>query len=99
LRRLAGIRVLLIVGTLIAGIGFGAGFSGTLRSLLPLANERDRAGLLAVFYVQSYLAFSLPSILIGLLVPELGLPVSAYIYGSAVLVLALISLASMRRAP
>jgi MFS family permease len=91
--------VLLIVGTLVAGIGFGAGFSGIMRTLLPLANERDRAGLLSVFYVESYLAFSLPSILIGLLVPELGLPVSAYIYGSVVLVLALISLASMRRAP
>jgi MFS family permease len=90
---------LLIVGTLIAGIGFGAGFSGTMRTLLPLANERDRAGLLSVFYVESYLAFSLPSILIGLLVPKLGLPVSAYVYGSVVLVLALISLASMRRAP
>jgi MFS family permease len=87
--------VLLISGTLIAGFGFGASFSGIMRTLLPLANERERAGLLSVFYVESYLAFSLPSILIGLLVPELGLPLSAYIYGSVVLVLALVSFVSM----
>jgi MFS family permease len=90
--------VLLIGGTFIAGLGFGSGFSGTMRTLLPLATDRERAGLLSVFYVESYLAFSLPSILIGLLVPELGLQLSAYIYGSVVLVLALISLVSLRRA-
>jgi sugar phosphate permease len=100
---LAGVRfesvILLIAGTFLSGFGFGAAFSGIMRTLLPLADEHERAGLLSVFYVESYLAFSLPSILIGLLVPELGLPVSAYVYGSVVLVLALISLASMRRAP
>jgi MFS family permease len=100
---LGGVRfesvILLIAGTFLAGFGFGAAFSGIMRTLLPLADEHERAGLLSVFYVESYLAFSLPSILIGLLVPELGLPVSAYVYGSVVLVLALISLASMRRAP
>lgn len=100
---LGGVRfesvILLIAGTFLAGFGFGAAFSGIMRTVLPLADEHERAGLLSVFYVESYLAFSLPSILIGLLVPELGLPVSAYIYGSVVLVLALISLASMRRAP
>jgi len=34
----------LLVGTLIAGAGFGATFSGTLRALLPTAEPHQRAG-------------------------------------------------------
>ncbi|HLQ93943.1 MAG TPA: MFS transporter, partial [Xanthobacteraceae bacterium] len=52
-------------------------------------------GLLSAFYVQSYLAFSIPAILVGLLVPKLGLPVSAYVYGGVVFVLALSSLVAV----
>jgi MFS family permease len=96
---LAGVHaesvVLLMSGTLVAGFGFGTSFSGIMRTLLPLADEHERAGLLSVFYVESYLAFSLPTIAIGLLVPVLSLPLSAYVYGSIVLTLALISFVSM----
>jgi hypothetical protein len=31
----------------VAATGFGAGFSGALRSVLPLAKPHERAGLLA----------------------------------------------------
>ncbi len=90
---------LLLGGTIIAGIGFGATFAGTLRTVLPLAAPDERAGLLAAFFVQSYLAFSLPAILVGLAAPTLGLPLATYIYGGAVIVLALASAAAMRLAP
>jgi MFS family permease len=87
---------LLLLGTVAAGFGFGAAFSGTLRTVLPLATACQRAGLLSTFYVESYLAFSLPAILAGLLAPVLGLPVSAYIYGTAIILLAVTSFVAAR---
>jgi hypothetical protein len=96
---LIGVRtqsvLLLMSGTLVAGLGFGAAFSATVRTLLPLAQARERAGLLSAFYVESYLAFSIPAIAVGLLAPRLGLPVSAYVYGAVVLLLALSSLVAV----
>jgi MFS family permease len=82
----------LLAGTAVAGAGFGANFSGTLRVLLPTAHPDQRAGLLSAFYVQCYLAFSLPTIAAGLSVPALGLSTTAYVYGAAVILLALASM-------
>jgi hypothetical protein len=83
---------LMLVGTVIAGIGFGAAFSGTMRTVLPLAQTDERAGLLAAFYVEGYLSFSLPAVLAGLAVPMVGLTVAAYVYGTAVIGMALASM-------
>jgi Major Facilitator Superfamily len=92
---LAGVREqlvwLMLVGTVVSGIGFGAAFSGTMRTVLPLAQTDERAELLAAFYVVGYLAFSLPSVLTGFAVPIVGLTVAAYAYGAAVIVMALAS--------
>jgi MFS family permease len=82
----------LFAGTMIAGAGFGSGFSGSLRALLPTAEPHQRAGLLSTFYVVSYLAFSLPAVAAGLAVPLLGLAMVAYVYGAVVILLALISM-------
>jgi len=84
----------LLAGTLIAGAGFGSTFSGVLRALLPTAEPDQRAGLLSAFYVQSYLAFSLPAVAAGLAVPLIGLSIAAYFYGTIIIVLAIISLAA-----
>jgi hypothetical protein len=84
--------IALLAGTMIAGAGFGATFSGTLRSLLPTAHPHERAGLLSAFYLQSYLAFALPAVAAGLAVPVIGLSVVAYVYGAAVILLTVISL-------
>jgi MFS family permease len=98
---LAGVRVghveILLLGTLVAGVGFGAAFSGNLRTLLPLTPPQERAGLLSVFYVVSYLAFSIPAILAGLGAPVLGLRLTATVYGAVVIGLALASLAAEAR--
>jgi predicted MFS family arabinose efflux permease len=83
---------LVLVGTVIAGFGFGAGFFGSIRTVVPLAAPQERAGLLSVMLIVCYLAFSLPTIVAGLFVPTLGLPLTLYIYGAAVIVLAAISL-------
>jgi predicted MFS family arabinose efflux permease len=88
---------LMIVGAVFTGIAFGACFSGALRTVLPLAHPHERAGLLAAFFVQSYLAFSLPAIAVGLVAPRLGLSVSAYVYGGIVMALATLSLIATRQ--
>ncbi len=82
----------LLAGTVIAGAGFGSTFSGTLRALLPTAEPHQRAGLLSAFYVQSYLAFSLPAVAAGLSVPLIGLSTAAYLYGAVIVLLAVISM-------
>ena len=82
----------LLIGTAIAGAGFGTTFSGTLRALLPTAEPHQRAGLLSAFYLQSYLAFALPALAAGLSVPLIGLSTAAYIYGAVIILLAIISM-------
>jgi MFS family permease len=82
----------LLAGTVIAGAGFGSTFSGTLRALLPTAGAHQRAGLLSAFYLQSYLAFSLPAVAAGLSVPLIGLSTAAYLHGGGVILLAVISM-------
>jgi hypothetical protein len=81
----------LLAGTIIAGAGFGASFSGILRAVLPTAHAHERAGLLSAFYVQSYLAFAVPAVAAGLSVPVIGLSAVAYIYGAITIVLAIVS--------
>ncbi len=83
---------LLLPGTMIVGFGVGSGFSGAARSLLPLAEPDQRAGLLSAFYALSYLAFSLPTIAIGLVARRIGLVDASYLYGAVMIVLAVTSL-------
>lgn len=90
--------VALFAGTIIAGAGFGAAFSGTLRTLLPTAHTHERAGLLSAFYVQSYLAFAVPAVAAGLSVPYIGLSMVAYVYGVVIIVLTIISCVASLRA-
>jgi MFS family permease len=51
------------IGTVITGIGFGGGFQGAIRSVMPLAAPHQRAGMLSVVYVISYLAMGLPAVI------------------------------------
>jgi len=85
----------MMVGTAIAGIGFGTSFAGNLKKLLPLADPTDRASLIAAFYIENYLAYSLPAIAAGLLIPVLGLVTTAYLYGGVLIALAVLSLVAM----
>ena len=88
-------------GTAIAGVGFGSGFQGGIRTVMPLPLPHERAGVLSVLYVVSYLGMGLPAVVAGFLVVHGGgLMTTAYQYGFAVIVLALLALAAMvRRSP
>jgi len=82
----------MVVGSAIAGVGFGAGFQAPLRMLLATAAPTHRAGLLSTIYVVSYLAFGVPSVVGGLLEPSVGLvPVIAG-YGGFIVLAAVVAL-------
>ena len=85
------------LGTLLAGCGFGAGFLGAVRSLVPLALPHERAGLMSAFYVLSYLAFCLPSLLAGNLTRTFGLVATTDGYGAVLIVLSVGALLALMR--
>lgn len=62
----------LAVGMLLSGAGFGAAFQGAVRSVVALAPAHQRAGVLSLVYVVSYLAMGLPAVIAGYLVVEAG---------------------------
>lgn len=74
----------LAVGTIVAGVGFGASFLGVIGTIMPLAEPHQRAELLAALYVESYLSFSLPAIVAGYLAGAIGLAATADIYTAAI---------------
>ena len=88
-----GSPVGMALGTIVAGVGFGASYGASLRVLLPLASSHERAGLLSAYFVESYLAFALPAIGAGLAAPRFGLVATALFYGSALALSALVTLA------
>ncbi|MDT9677897.1 MFS transporter [Pseudomonas sp. JV414] len=90
---------LFFFGTLVAGGGFGAGFLGALRSIVPLALPHERAGLMSAFYVLSYLAFCLPSLLAGGLTRTFGLVATTDGYGAVLIILSLGALVGLMRVP
>jgi MFS family permease len=88
---------LFFLGTLVAGCGFGAGFLGAVRSLVPLALPHERAGLMSAYYALSYLAFCLPALLAGNLARIFGLVATTDGYGAVLMVLALSAMAGLLR--
>jgi predicted MFS family arabinose efflux permease len=77
------------VGTSLAGVGFGAGFQGAIRLVLPLAAPHERAGVLSVAFVVSYLAMGLPAVAAGFaIVAGNGILATANEFGAVVMVLA-----------
>ncbi|MFE5259706.1 hypothetical protein [Streptomyces coelicoflavus] len=82
--------------TVVAGIGFGAGFQGGLRTVVSRAEPRERAGLMSVLYVVSYLGMGVPSVVAGVLVVHGGgLVPTARLYMWAVLALSAAALAGL----
>jgi MFS family permease len=92
----AGSAVGFFVGTAIAGLGFGAGFQGGIRTVVPLAAPHERAGVLSLLYIVCYLGMGGPAVLGGILAVRLGsLPAAARDYGIGVLVLGALALAGL----
>ena len=81
--------LLFFAGTAISGAGFGSGFQGGIRTVVPQAAPHERAGVLSLLYIVSYLGLGVPAVAAGfLIVHGLGLTDTALYYGGAVIVLA-----------
>jgi hypothetical protein len=89
----AGTVVGFFVSTVVAGFGFGGGFQGGIRTVVPLAHPHERAGVLSALYVVSYVAFGLPAIVAGVLSQHLGLLTTARGYAAMVILLSAVAFA------
>jgi hypothetical protein len=88
-------------GTCIAGVGFGTGFQGAIRSVVSFAAPHERAGVLSIVFIVCYLSMGLPAIAAGVLVARHGniLGIGRE-FGVVVMALALVAVvaAGLRRA-
>jgi MFS family permease len=75
---------LFVVAALLAGTGFGPAFLGSFRTVSQLAEPHERAALISAIYVVSYLAFSIPALVAGLLITDAGLRDTALGYAAVV---------------
>jgi hypothetical protein len=88
-----GSAAVFFAGSAIAGAGFGSGFQGSIRTVVPLAAAHQRAGLVSLLYVVSYLGLGVPAVLAGFgVVHGGGLINTARYYGAAVIALAALAL-------
>jgi predicted MFS family arabinose efflux permease len=87
--------VLFTIGIFPAGAGFGAGFQGGLRTIVAKAEPHERAGVISLVYVISYLSLGLPAIIAGTLVVNSGLAQVAEELGAAVILLATLTAAGL----
>jgi len=98
---LAGVEVHIValaaVGTVVAGVGFGASALASFGTLARIAAPGERSELLAVALVMAYLAFSLPAIAAGFATTAFGLHITTVVYSLGIVALGLIALAAQRR--
>ena len=83
---------LFVMASIVSGAGFGSGFLGSLRAVSQLAEPYERAALLSAVYVVSYLAFSLPALVAGVVITSVGLRDTSFGYGGFVALVAVATL-------
>ncbi|MFE4949141.1 MFS transporter [Leifsonia sp. NPDC056665] len=88
----AGLLPVLFAGAVVAGAGFGAGFSAMLRIIAPLAPNDQRAELFAGVFLVSYLAYGVPALAAGELIGVIGLLPTALGYAAAIAVAAAVAM-------
>jgi MFS family permease len=88
-----GSEALFFTGTAVAGVGFGGCFQGAIRTIAPLAEPHQRAGVLSSIYLASYVALGLPAILAGVLVADgSGIVATSRQYGAMIMLLATLAM-------
>ena len=93
-----GWTAVFFAGSAIAGVGFGSGFQGGIRTVVPLAAAHQRAGVVSLLYVVSYLGLGVPAVLAGFgVVHGGGLIATTRYYGATVIALAVLALVSLVR--
>lgn len=85
-----GSPLLFTLGSVVAGAGFGVAFLGGLRTLAAAIPAEHRAATMSAFYVVAYGSLSVPAVIAGLVVEPLGVRETFEIFGSAIVVVALL---------
>ena len=79
-----------LVGSVVAGAGFGIAFLGGLSTLVAAIPSHQRAAVLSAFYVVAYAALSVPAVLAGIVVTQVSLDRTFEIFGSGASLIALV---------
>ena len=93
----AGSAPLAALGTVVAGVGFGAAGLGAFGTMAALARPTERGAVFALTYVVSYLAFSVPAVAAGVAANVVGLGPTTTVYGCVVAALGLVAVAARLR--
>jgi hypothetical protein len=84
-----------LLAAAVAGIGFGAGFQGAIRAVVPYAAAHERAGVLSIIFVISYISMGLPAVIAGWIIARDGNIVgTAQIFCAVLMALAFTALAA-----
>jgi len=81
------------LATAVAGIGFGTGFQGAIRTVVPFAAAHERAGVLSIIFVISYISMGVPAVIAGWMISRDGnIVATAQIYCAVLMALAFTAL-------
>jgi predicted MFS family arabinose efflux permease len=86
----AGSSTTFVVGSVVAGLGFGVAFLGGLRNLVSVIPAEHRAAVMSAFYLVAYLSLSLPAVAAGVVVTHIGVERTFEVFGSVVAAVALL---------
>jgi MFS family permease len=86
---------LFFAAAVVSGFGFGGSFLGAMATVTRGVAPGERAGLLSAVFTASYLGFCLPAIIAGVVATDVGLALTAQVYGGVVIALALAAVAGL----
>ncbi|HWH21380.1 MAG TPA: MFS transporter, partial [Solirubrobacterales bacterium] len=82
--------VFFTLGAIVTGAGFGVAFLGGLRALSSAIPPEHRAATMSAFYLVAYGSLSIPAVIAGFVVEPLGIQATFEIFGSAIILVALL---------
>jgi MFS family permease len=88
---------ILLVATVLAGVGQGLSFMGSLADVNEIAPADRKANVVATYYVVVYLATALPVVGVGALAEPLGLDEAITVFALVVLAICVIGVAALLR--
>jgi MFS family permease len=81
------------LATIVAGAGFGAGFQGSIRTIVPFTAPHERAGVISIIFIISYISLGAPAVLAGWMIARHGNVVgTAQIFCATLMALAFVAL-------
>ncbi|PYE15169.1 putative MFS family arabinose efflux permease [Williamsia limnetica] len=80
-----------VVGSMVAGFGFGATFVGVVATLIAVTAPASRGQVFSTLFIVSYTGFSVPAVVAGFAVIHVGLRPTAIGYSAFVLALVIVA--------